>query len=704
LSQSGQGNDRFLVVRLFMLALGLVLVARVVQIQVFQHEKFNKLAGEQWTEDTLLPAERGNMYDRNGRPLALSVTRWQVGVARSLVTRPDSLAARLGRTLHLDPGTLKKKLTAGKSHIVLAKDVVLDRKDKLLLERQRAVTLQDLRSRIYPFGPVGASLIGFYRYDQRRSLATGLELGLDGLLAGISGQARKIRSGRLQEDLGQVVLQKAQHGKSVVLTLDADLQGICEQRLGETVERFSARGGSVLVMDPQNGDILAAASWPLLESRQGGHADPEVWQNRNFNACFEPGSVFKIFTTASLLRNGAIDTATVFDCSDGDFGSFRIGNDDDHEYGDLPLMRAFSKSSNIYFARAVGNLSDDEFYRDLTDFGFGQKTTLPYPSQTAGILHPPAQWSARSRPTISIGQEIAVTPLQLALGVCAVANGGTLYAPRLVREIRGDCGELVEERPEVPLRRIMSEPLAALLREAMYRVVKEGTGQNACSEWITTGGKTGTAQKACGSAGYTPGAYVASFAGIVPVDEPRLVVLTVLDEPHGFRRYYAAQSALPLFAAIVRDIRRTTAWLDDVPGGRTAPLAQSDPAAKVTVPDVLQLGAAGAARRLARAGLEVAGIETEGVVVQQVPAAGSLVPVGQVVHLTVAVRPRAEEPDGAVCPDFTGLSNRQVRTLAARLGVSLDLVGAGYAVRQDPPPGAELKNNRVHVRLEAPWR
>lgn len=695
--------DRFRTLRLLVAGLGLLLVARVLQVQVFQHEQYRKLAESQWTKDMTLAADRGNLYDSQGRPLALSVTRWQIGVARSLVKDQDALAGQLAPILGTSPGALKKKFS-GDGHVVLAKGIVLSREQKLQLMKLPAVTLEDQRSRIYPYGGVGASLLGFYRHGAQGSVTTGLELGLDELLAGSPGRARKIKSAGQKRDLGQVVLQRPIHGQSAVLSVDADLQAICEQRLGETVRHFSAQGGSVIIVDPATGDILAAASWPLLDSRDGNCADPELWNNRNFTYSFEPGSVFKIFTTASLLRNAAIDTSTVFDCSNGDFGRFRITNDDDHEYGDLPLMRAFSLSSNIYFARAVGNLSNDEFYRDLVDFGFGQKTTLPYPGQAAGILHRPSSWSARSRPTIAIGQEVAVTPLQLAMALGAVANNGTLYAPRLIKEIKNERGETVENLPPVALRRIMSETQAGLLREAMARVVAEGTGTAAQADWIALGGKTGTAQKARGAEGYVPGAYVASFAGLVPVDNPRLVVLTVLDEPRGFRRYYAAQSALPLFLDIVRDIRQSTPWLEDVPGGRTAPLPSREVLAETEVPDVLHLRADKAARTLARAGLKAAGLESEGMVVQQVPAAGSMVVSGQTVQLTLAARPLTEMAAAAVCPDFTGLSSRQAVSLAARLGVALELKGAGYAVAQSPAAGQALTAGRVTLRLEAPWR
>jgi stage V sporulation protein D (sporulation-specific penicillin-binding protein) len=703
MSQGKRPSGRFRILQLTILALSLVLAARVVQIQIFKHEHYEARAHQQWTRDIELAAERGNMYDRQGRPLALSVTRWRVGVARSLVKDRDKLADLLAEVLEMPRRDIIRKLRSGESHVVLGRKVVLSREDKIRLSRQPAVTLDDMRSRIYPHDAVGAALIGFYTHSEENCVAVGLEHGLNDILAGTPGRARRILSAE-QKDLGQVVLQRAEHGQNAVLTLDADLQAIAEERLARAVKEVRAEGGSVLITDPATGDILAAASWPVLPGRDQACRDSKVWKNRNFTDCFEPGSVFKIFSTASLLRNGAIDTATVYDCSNSDFGRFHIRNDDDHKYGDLPLMRAFSKSSNIYFARAVGNLSDDEFFRDLVDFGFGQKTTLPYPGQAEGILHKPSSWTVRSRPTIAIGQEVAVTSLQLAMALGAIANGGTLYAPRLVKETRDQDGRLVKEMRPVPLRRIISEPESALLREAMRRVVLEGTGKAAWTDWISVGGKTGTAQKAVPGQGYPAGKYVASFTGLVPMDDPRLVIVTVLDEPRGFKKYYAAESALPLFSSVVRDIRQSTAWLQDVPGGRTAPMAAEEMQAEIVVPDVLHLNADKAARRLARAGLRAQGNQHQGMVVQQVPAAGSKVTRDQVVQLTVATRPARTASATTVCPDFSGMSNRQALGLAARLGLTLELEGAGYAVSQNPAPGKPLTDNRVRVKLEATWR
>ncbi len=683
-------NGRFMILRYLMIVAGLILAGRVVHIQIFEHDKYHTIADGQWGKEIAINAERGNLYDRQGRPLALSVTTWQIGVAKGNVVDRDALCTMLSEVLDMPVRDIRRKINRkGSHHAVLGRDIVLsaEQKKRLRCEGQQAVTTEAIHSRIYPADGVGAALIGFYRKDPAENITTGFENSLDGYLAGQPGRAREIRTGVSNKKLGKVVLEEAVHGQSLVLTVDADLQTICEDRLAESMRRVGAENGSVLIMDPSNGDILAAASWPLMETRQESHADPRVWQNRNFTESYEPGSVFKIFSTASLLRNAAIDTLTVYNCDNNTGYKIYVRNDAGHDYGDLSLMRAFSVSSNVYFAKASANLLAQELYRDLTNFGFGQESSLAYPGQQKGILKAPVNWSGRSLQTIAIGQEVSVTSLQMGMALCSVANGGTLYAPRYIKEVRNDRGRAIETVQPVAMRRVMAQPLSALLREAMSRVVTDGTGQGTCLDWIAAGGKTGTAQMSVDGKGYTKGAYTASFGGMVPMDNPRLVVLTVLDRPKGIN-HYAAQSAVPLFKSIVCDIRRSTDWLTDVPGLRTAPFTVPDEQKLVTVPDMMYLSVSSAAQRLGAQGLVIAGAEKEGQIIQQVPAAGTRCQSGALVTLSVANKAdSASEASPGLCPDFAGLSNREVRSLAARLQVPVSVLGVGYVVQQNVRPG-----------------
>ncbi len=699
-----KARSRFRILQLLLILTGLALAGRVVQIQIFQHEAHLLRAQKTWADDINISAERGNIYDREMRPLALSVAAWRLGVATSLLENDTRKISRLlAEVLELDASALEKELRGAKGkHVVIAPSQVLTRQQMMTLKSEKAITIEDLQARVYPYNGLAASLIGFHRQDKDGDFTTGLESSLKGYLDGTPGKARLITTGHLGENLGQVVLTEASHGQSLVLSLDCKLQDICEKRLGEAVKSTGSESGSVLVMDPATGDVLAAASWPLMEDRDKRHDNAAVWNNRNFSYIYEPGSVFKIFTTASLLSHGAIDTSMVFNCSDTDFGSFTIRNDEGHAYGNLAFMEAFAKSSNIFFARAVGNLKKEELYQDLKKYGFGQATDFPYPGNPRGILGNPAQWSGRSKPTIAIGQEIAVTPLQLGLAVCAVANGGDLYAPRLIREVRDARGKLLETKQPRLLRKVMSEPLAALLREAMAGVVDHGTGVAAKEDWIVTGGKTGTAQKSRDGHGYTPGAYIASFSGIVPVENPRLVVLTILDEPKGIK-HYASLSAVPLFREIVRDIRSGTDYLTDAPGSRTAALELPANDKQVKVPDVLHLSLDNAAQRLAMVGLKLDGAERGGLVIQQIPLPGTFLKPGSVVHLTSGPAEVAVAESKLLCPDFSGLSNRQIQNMAAKMGLKVRLDGVGYAVSQFPDPGLSVGKSTINVRMAGLW-
>ncbi len=696
---SGERKGAFTALRILVVVVGVLLAVRIIQIQVFSHDHYGQIARVVWGKTIPLNPMRGRLYDRNGKSLALSVTTWQVGISPARMENVTQTAQLVATVVGLDRDRLERRLRrAGVRHQVVGNDVVLTRDQKLALEKDPSVTLDGSLTRIYPHDGVGASLLGFFRYGVDDTVATGLEYSLSAHLAGKPGLARTIKTPVGSRDLGQVVLDEPVAGQNVTLTLDEELQAVCEDQLAKSVARCGAQGGSVLIMDPHNGDILAAASWPLLPTRAGPHADPAVWNNRNFTSQYEPGSVFKVFTMASLLKNSAIDTATVFDCSDPRFDGYTIDNENHHRYGNLSLMQAFTRSSNIYFARAVGNLSDQEFYRDLVGFGFGQLTSMPYRGQARGILRDPMQWSRRSKSTLAIGQEIALTPLQLGLALCSVANGGMLYAPRLIREISSPENGGAQEVEPLPLRRVMNPDLAALMRVAMGRVVAEGTGVKARLDWIRTGGKTGTAQLSKDGKTLAKGAFMASFGGIAPLDKPRLVILTVLDQPRGIY-HFASESAVPLFRDILQEIRNETDWLTDVPGSRTALVPAPWRGKLVPVPDVLFLTVANAAQRLTAEGFAMAGAERPGMVVQQVPGPGSLCEPGSTVKLTVSSRQPDHFVDKALCPDFQGLSDRQVRSLAGRLGIAVQMHGNGYTLTQSIPAGQPLDGRTVSLKM-----
>ncbi len=691
--RSAELDRRLVRLRWLVMVAGAVLAARLVQVQVVEHDRFLAAAHRQWERRITLPSHRGEIRDRRGRVLALSTRHWQVGVAtRSLdAAAREEAATVLAEVLDLPrPTVLRRLADAGGRHVVLARRACLDDARVRRLRRVPGISLDPLETRTYPYGGLAASLLGTYHRDpDGRRRATALELGLDDLLEGAPGVGLRANTGIPGRDAGVSVIEPPRDGHDVTLTLDIDLQRIAEECLARSVAECAARGGSVLILDPADGAVLAAADTPLVTDRRRV-TDPAAWNNGNFTTAYEPGSVFKIFTTAALLQAAAIDTGTVIDCAATRFDGYTIRNDAGHDFGRMALLDAFAHSSNVYFARAVLNLSPEEFYRSLTAFGFGMPLEVPYPATSRGSLRPPAAWSRRSQSTLAIGQELAATPLQLVLAAAAVANGGTVPAPRLVAAVDG-----------TPLpaagggRRVLEPAVTALVRRAMREVVVRGTGRAAAVAWTTTAGKTGTAQVPdLENGGYRRGAYIASFLGFVPAEAPRLVILTVLDEPDR-RHHYAAQSAAPLFRAVVEEIGRSTDWLRDATTRITLP----GPAAGVPVPDLLYLDTATAERVLAGAGLAARADAVAGTVVGQVPPPGTRLTPGETVTLVVASG-GAARPDR--CPDWRGLSSRDVNRRAARLGLAVRCRGVGYVTAQDPPPGAPLPEGPIELVLEMP--
>jgi len=706
LKAAGAGSARLRWLGWIFLGVNLLIAARLVQVQIFQHESYLQRAEGQWRRRIPMPARRGNIYDRNGRPLALSTTTWRVGVAVSLADDPAAVAEVLYRAIPdgvSDPDALARRIRSGSGHIVVASGAALGTEAISLCERQPAITMERLGTRSYPLGGTGLSVIGFHREDSSGgSLCTGLEQGLDSWLAGEAGEAWEYESALRGRTLGKEVLRHPRDGRDVVLTLDSDLQAICEDLLEQSVEKCAASGGSVLIVDPADGSVLAAADWPVLHDRNSVNLDPAVWDNFNFNGLYEPGSVMKIFTSASLLRRGAITVDTEFDCADNDFGGFRIRNSEGHDFGVTSFVDAFVHSSNVYFGRAATNLRRRELYLDLRAFGFGTRTRFPYPGQPSGLLKEPEQWSGRSLPTIAIGQEIGVTPLQLAMAGAAVANGGLLYAPRIVDRIGAGPDEPEMPGPVLMRGEVMSSDLAALLRRVMALTVEEGTGKAAAVPWARVAGKTGTAQKAFPGRGYAPGIYMSTFLGMVPAENPRLVVLTMLDEPD-YAHHYASQSAAPLCGRIVTEIARSTNWLDGIGGmARVAvhPGADSD---SRPLPDLLYVSATTARARLREAGLVPVGDAGEGIVTAQIPAAGTACSAGDHIVLTVSPGGNRSAATGLICPDLQGLSNREVLRRAAGLGIRVAIKGAGYVTDQDPQPGAVIGPEGLKVRMAGRW-
>lgn len=511
----------------------MVLLGRGLQLQVLDADRWAVRAQDQQRHRLTLPAPRGTIYDRDGVPLATTRDAFRVAVAPRELTDRRAAADRLRDVLGLTGAEAQRAVDRRRRWFVLP-----DSYDAGVRERLSGVQglyFERVVERFHPRADLALALLGHVSADgQARG---GLEFELDSVLTGKPGLATVRRDARGEPIPGaMLVVREAVAGNDVYLTVDITLQEIAEEALERAMAETGAVGGDVVITTPRTGELLAAAS---LRTRASVH-----W--RGATEPYEPGSTLKPFLLAALL---AERRATLDDSVYAENGSYVQGGRtirDDHPYGWLTLRDALRYSSNVAMAKMARRLEPPVQYRYLRDFGFGTRTGVPYPSESAGRLRRPRAWSAYSQTSLAMGYEIATTPLQMAMAYGALANGGVLMEPVLVRRIVSREGRIVASFSPEPVRRVLPEETARAVASVLVDVVEEGTGRRAALGTFKVAGKTGTTQRFDG-VDYRGGGYMASFAGFFPAADPQLVFLVKLDQPK--EPYYGGLAAAPVTRA-----------------------------------------------------------------------------------------------------------------------------------------------------------
>ncbi len=529
---------------------------KLFNIQVLQHEEYrgeaSKMQGRRWP----MEAPRGNVYDRNGNPLALNLKLYSVAADPELVDDPAEIAAELEPLLRVPQASLAGTLEAkpGVRWVRLQDSV-----DRPAAEAIRELGCQGLIvntqwKRAYPHGRTAAAVLGFVGRDGEG--LEGVEGALDERLAGVDGEVLVVLDGRLPRSRAQIpertiVTKQMLPGSSVVLTLDLDIQSIAEEELAKAVESANAAGGTAIVMDPKTGEVLALASQPGFDPNQYGQYPEKSWVNHAVVSPYEPGSTFKVITACAAIEEGVMSYGETHQCT----GSRSIGrrsiscamHSGSRAHGAVDLDHIIIKSCNTGIATVAMAMGAERMSRWLKKFGFGEKTGIEVAGESRGILAPPGKWSQMQLANIGFGQGISVTPLQLLSAYCTIANGGWRVHARVVKAITDASGAI--EHPAPPAReRILSEETSGRMRRVMTKVVEEGTGKAAGIRGRLVAGKTGTAQKPTPEAGFRSGLYIGSFAGFAPADDPRIAVIVVIDEPRN--GHYGGVVAAPAFRAI----------------------------------------------------------------------------------------------------------------------------------------------------------
>jgi cell division protein FtsI/penicillin-binding protein 2 len=661
------------------LFLGLLcLWVRVGWLQVGLHGHFVARAAENQLQRLKLIPKRGELLDRKGRVLAHDLLVSRVAVYRPQLKDLPRVAAKLAPALGEPVAKVRQRLEATHGFGWIASDLPPEVGDRVRALRLEGVDVEDETRRDYRLGDAAAEILG--RTNRDNVGVDGLEYQFDSHLGGQSGWVTAIRAGaRRMLQLPGAENRPARDGSSLVLTIDADLQSSVEQHLARAVDTLGAKRGFAIFLDPWTGEILAAACVP--------HLPPGQAKNWTFTDQYEPGSTFKVVVAGATLEENLARPDEYFTASETGRAEILPGFHlrDAHAHPGYTFFGAIQNSSNIVCAKLGLRVGADRLYRYATALGFGSMTGIEFPGETAGKLRPVSAWQPRSAPTIAIGQEVAVTPLQLALAYAAIANGGVLMEPLLVREERASNGRVLRRWAPQPTHRVFSEATTAELRQMLCAVVDSGTATSARLDGFSIAGKTGTAQKYDARVGgYGSRLYMASFAGLAPSDHPRIVGVVVIDEPPR-NLYYGGQVAAPVFREIVLDLMRQRDGLLGPLDGAIAARPPEVPA--VIAPDLRLLPPQQAERRLRDFGLH-ARFEGRGPrVLSQSPAAGQPVDRGGSV---IAWLSPPRDSVYARLPDLTGMPMREaLRQLSVRQ-VSPRLEGRGLVVRQEPAPGTPL--------------
>jgi cell division protein FtsI (penicillin-binding protein 3) len=548
-ARSGRRLSWLLVGYLFLTAL---MGYRLVSVQVLDAAELRERAERQTQREITLPARRGRLYDRSGEPLAMSLAAATLYANPRAIAEggadPGIVASKLAPLLDRDPNELLELLTRDASFVYLGRQLPHAVGEQVRSMRLAGIGVLDEPTRRYPSPGLAAQVVGFSGVDHT-GLA-GLELAYEDLLEGDPGRLLLERApgGLTINGVPQEVVPP-RAGTDLVLTIDRQIQWQAERALAEAVERYGALGGSAVVLEVATGEILAMASAPSFDPTDLSSSDDYARRNRAVTDIFEPGSVSKVITTAAALEEGFVTADDVFTVADTIvIGPKRFKDSHPHPTEQMTVSRIMAESSNVGTIQIAQRVGEQRLHDYLVEFGFGRATGLGFPGESRGLLPAVDDWWVTSLPTISIGQGVSATLLQVAGVFETVASGGTWREPTLVRGTVDEAGRL-QPAPEREQRRVVSEETARTLADMLTGVVTEGTGGLAAVPGYSVAGKTGTAQKPSETErGYKEGAYIATFAGFAPAEDPALVVAVMLDEPTPI---YGGLTAAPVFSEIM---------------------------------------------------------------------------------------------------------------------------------------------------------
>ena len=548
-----KGRWKFYFTTIFIAGLFVALGYRSFELQVLQSDKFSASAKKQHSRVYKMPPIRGGLYDRNKKPLATSVWATSIYLNPKKVKDPDKLARAISKPLGISSKKLRSLARSDKPFVWIKRGEDRETAKKIEALGIPGVGFAEEPKRIYPNGSLLGQAIGFTNIDLKG--VEGLEYGFEKMLAGKPATARIRTDGRGNRISDALLNAKEQStkGNDVLLTVDSNIQHITETALAKGIREMKADRGAVLLMNPQTGEILSMASYPFFDPNRFGEFSQKTRKNLPVWMSFEPGSTLKVFLAATLLEEKMGDENTEYDCENG---KRRIGPKvikDVHGHGILTVSETITYSSNICAWKMGKTLGKKKLHDSLRNFGFGKTVGVDLPGEASGRIQNLRKWGDIELATISFGQGISVTAIQLATALSSIANGGYLMKPYIVKKIVSPDGKvLLEKNPEV-LKRVISYDTASKVTEILEQVVENGTGKNARISGYKIAGKTGTAQMPNPETGtYYENRYLSSFIGFAPADDPRLALVVIVENPR--KHTYGGVVAAPIFKSITEKV------------------------------------------------------------------------------------------------------------------------------------------------------
>lgn len=694
----------------------ILLVARLAWLQLVQGAELQEKAFEQQIQNRIIRAKRGTIYDRNMKELAVSASADAVSVYPPQIKDAEKVSRKLAEILNMDYETVYNKVSKNSRYEIIARKLDTRIGDRIRQwigdEKIPGVNVDEDSRRVYPGNNLAAHAIGYTGIDNQG--LDGLEKVMDEYLKGVPGRIVSESDVRGRDiPFKQERYIEPQNGYNLVLTIDETIQHFAEQALENAMADYKVAGGGIaIVMNPRTGDILAISSKPdynlndpkaapsIIDKQQWdamSSADKmsflykRIWRNKAVSDTYEPGSTFKIITTAAGLEEGVTRLDDKFVCA----GSVNVAGVNIkcwryyRPHGAETLVEGVQNSCNPVFIEIGQRLGVEKFYRYIKAFGFGQPTGIILSGEARGIFHDIKKVGPVELATISFGQRFQITPLQMISAASAVANGGKLMKPRLIKEITADDNSIVEKiEPEV-VRQVLSEDTSGKMRYLLENVVTNGTGRNAYVKGYRVAGKTGTSEK-----GVHTGKYIASFVGFAPADDPQVCVLVVLDEPGG-ASHMGGVAAAPVVGKIIEDTLR---YLEVEPRYTENDAKMKD----TTVPEVKGKKLSEARKLLTDANLvykiEGDGNNNDAAVVEQTPKPFVTIAEKSTVILYLY---KPDHEDQVVVPDVTDKNILEATDALSEKGLNIKITGLGSAVKQEPATGTKVpKGSIVNVEFK----